>query len=313
MTLVAVTPRGFRQSPGRHRELLESTGFEVRYPTQERPLRAPELRELLAGCEGVILGVDDASAEVLLGSALRVVVRFGIGVDNVDLAAARQQGIHVSRTLGATTTSVAELTIGLMLASARGIPQMDRAVRGGSWSRPTGLELAGRTLGLVGTGRIGRQVAGRAFALGMDVIGHDPLAAGGDIPLVGFDELIARADVVSIHAPLTASTRHLFDAAVLARMRPSSILVNTARGGIIDEVALAAALVEGPLYAAALDSFEEEPLRDSPLLGLPNVILTPHSGASTVEGVERAGVIAVEELCRGLAGEPLLYDVEADL
>ena len=310
MTTIAVTPRGFRQSPGRHQDLLAGTGFVVRYPTQERPLTAPELRELTEGCEGVILGVDDASADVLLGSDLRVVVRFGIGVDNVDLEAARTQGIRVSRTLGATTTSVAELALGLILAAARGTAEMDRNVRAGSWTRLTGLELAGRTLGIVGTGRIGIEVARRARSFGMEIIGHDPVAAPGQIPLVTFDELLSRADVISIHVPLTDQTWHLFDADALARMRPSSILVNTARGGIVDEVALAVALTDGRLYAAALDSFEDEPLlEDSPLRALPNVILTPHCGASTVEAVERAGVIAVEELLRGLAGEPMLHDV----
>lgn len=310
MSAVAVTPRGFRQTPGRHQVLLAATGLEVRYPTQERPLTAPELRELLEGCAGAILGVDDASADVLVGSGLRVLVRFGIGVDNVDLAAARAEGIRVSRTLGATTTSVAELAIGLMLAAARGIPQLDRSVRAGSWTRHTGVELAGRTLGLIGIGRIGREVASRARALGMDVIGHDPAVVHDDVPLVGFDELIARADVVSIHAPLTERTRHLFDARVLSRMRPSSILVNTARGGIVDEAALVTALIDGPLHAAALDSFEREPLgSDSRLRQLSNVILTPHCGASTIEAVERAGVLAVEELCRGLSGDPLLFEV----
>jgi D-3-phosphoglycerate dehydrogenase / 2-oxoglutarate reductase len=309
MTTVAVTPRGFRQSPGRHQQVLADSGFEVRYPTQERPLAAPELRQLLNGCAGAILGVDDASADVLVGSGLRVLVRFGIGLDNVDLAAARAEGIRVSRTLGATTTSVAELAIGLMLAAARGIPQLDRTVRSGSWTRLTGIELAGRTLGLVGTGRIGREVAQRARALGMDVIGHDPAADPRDVPLVEFDELISRADVVSIHAPLTEMTRHMFNSSVLSRMRPASILVNTARGGIVDEAALAVALEQGPLHAAALDSFEEEPLGDSPLRDLPNAILTPHCGASTLEAVERAGVLAVEELCRGIAGAPLKFEV----
>lgn len=309
MTTVAVTPRGFRQSVGTHREALAATGFEVRYPTVERPLTAPELRELVAGCAGVILGVDDAPATVLDGSDLRVIVRFGMGMDNVDLAAARRNGIRVSRTLGATTTSVAELAFGLILAAARGTAEMDRTVRSGSWTRLTGLELSGRTLGLVGTGRIGQEVAGRARAFGMDVIGYDPVTTSGDIELVAFDDLIAQADVISIHAPLSDETHHLFDAAVLAAMRPSSILVNTARGGIVDEQALALALTTGPLRAAALDCFESEPLVRSPLLELPNVILTPHCGASTEEAVERAGVIAVEELVRGLAGEAMLYEV----
>ena len=311
MTTIAVTPRGFRQSPGRHRELLAQAGYAVRYPTVERPLTAPELRELIVGCEGVIIGVDDAPAEVLVGSDLRVIVRFGIGMDNVDLEAARAQGIKVSRTLGATTTSVAELAIGLMLAAARGTSQMDRTVRAGSWTRLTGLELAGRTLGLVGIGRIGLEVAHRARAFGMTVIAHDPVATPGDIPLIAFDELLATSDVISIHAPLNEQTRHMFDTAALSAMKPSSILINTARGGIIDEDALAVALVDGPLWAAALDCFEHEPLQSSALLELSNVILTPHCGASTEEAVERAGVIAVEEILRALVGEPLLYEVTA--
>ncbi|CAB4927966.1 unannotated protein [freshwater metagenome] len=311
MTTVAVTPRGFRQTPGPHRDLLKASGLEVRFATEQRPLTADELSELLEGCAGVILGVDEASESVLrAATSLTTIVRFGIGTDNVDLAIARELGIRVSLTLGATTTSVAELSVGLMLAAARSIPMMDRAVRAGSWSRANGIELAGRTLGLVGTGRIGREVAARARAFDMTVIGYDPLAQEGDIPLVSLDDLVARSDVISIHAPYTAETHHLVDADFLAAMRPGSLLVNSARGGIVDEVALAHALVSGPLAAAALDSFEQEPLpADSPLRDVPNVIFTPHCGAATVDAIVRAGVLAVEELMRGLANEPMLYDV----
>lgn len=311
MTTVAVTPRGFRETPGPHRDLLAASGMDVRYATQARPLTADELSELLEGCAGVILGVDEASGPVLRGAAeLTTIVRFGIGTDNVDLAVAHELGIRVSRTLGATTTSVAELSLGLMLAAARSIPMMDRGVRAGSWTRPNGIELAGRTLGLVGTGRIGREVAARARAFGMTVIGHDPLADEGDIPLVSLEELLARADVISIHAPHTPETHHLVDAAFLAAMRPDSLLINAARGGIVDESALAHALVRGPLAVAALDSFELEPLPDdSPLRDVPNVILTPHCGAATADAIVRAGVLAVEELMRGLANEPMLHDV----
>lgn len=311
MIRVAVTPRGFRETPGPHRDLLESSGMDVRYATQPRPLSADELAELLEGCAGVILGVDDASEPVLRAATeLTTIVRFGIGTDNVDLAAAEALGIRVSRTLGATTTSVAELAVGLMLAAARSITTMDRAVRAGSWARPGGIELSRRTLGLVGTGRIARDVAVRARAFGMTVIGHDPLAEAGDIPLVALEALLERSDVISIHAPYTPETHHLVDASFLAAMRPGSLLVNTARGGIVDETALAAALVQGPLAAAALDCFEQEPLPDnSPLRDVPNVVLTPHCGAATADAIVRAGVLAVEELMRGLAGEPMLHDV----
>ena len=311
MTTVAVTPRGFRETPGPHQDLLAASGVDIRYATQQRPLTADELAVLLEGCTGVILGVDEAPGSTLRRATdLTTIVRFGIGTDNVDLEVARELGIRVSRTVGATTTSVAELALGLMLAAARSIPQMDRGVHAGSWSRPNGIELAGRTLGLVGTGRIGREVAVRARAFGMTVIGHDPLAEPDGIPLVGLAELVARSDVVSIHAPHTPQTHHLVDATFLAAMRPGSLLVNSARGGIVDEDALAHALQHGPLAAAALDSFEHEPLPDtSPLRGLPNVVLTPHCGAATVDAIVRAGVLAVEELMRGLANEPMLHDL----
>jgi len=312
VTTVAVTPRGFRETPGRHRELLAASGFDVRYATHQRPLTADELSTLLRGCAGVILGVDEAPASVLReATALTTIVRFGTGMDNIDLAVARELGIRVSRTVGATTTSVAELTMGLMIAAARSIPTMDQRVRSGSWSRLTGIELAGRTLGLVGVGRIGSHVAVLAGAFGMEVIGHDPLGAPAGVPLVGLAELVDRSDVVSIHAPHTPHTHHLVDGAFLASMRPGSLLVNSARGGIVDEDALAHALEHGPLAAAALDSFEHEPLADdSRLRSLPNVVLTPHCGASTVDAIVRAGVLAVEELMRGMANEPMLHEID---
>ena len=174
-----------------------------------------------------------------------------------------------------------------------------------TWARETGFELSGRCLGLVGAGRIGREVAARAGALGMRVIAFDPAVTDSGLTLVTFADLLRQADVISIHAPLTDTTSNLFGAKALAAMRPGSVLINTARGGIIDEAALAEVLREGPLSAAALDCFAEEPASNSELFALDNVVLTPHCGATTMQAVERAGVAAVEEVRRALGGLPL--------
>ncbi|WP_442543822.1 phosphoglycerate dehydrogenase [Arthrobacter sp. KN11-1C] len=310
MTTVAITPRGFRSNEGRHKALLRDHGLSPRYPAQDRPLTVEELSELVAGCRAAIVGLDDVSERILATPGLEILVRFGAGADNVDLLAARRHGVKVATIPGATATSVAELALGLMLAAARRILPMDRSVRQGSWQRQTGFELSGRCLGLVGAGRIGQEVAVRAKALGMDVIAFDPFAAVSPLALVTFEELLSRSDVISIHAPLTSETAGLFDANALAAMRPGSVLVNTARGGIIDEAALAAALKSGPLSAAALDSFADEPTRETALFELENIVLTPHCGATTVQAVERAGVMAVEEVLRALAGRPMLGTID---
>lgn len=309
MSAIAVTSRGMRQTSGRHHDLLAEHGFEVRYPAVDRPLRSDELAELISGCSSAILGLDEVDATVLATDGLRVIVRYGTGMDNVDMAAARRYGVLVANTPGANSVSVAELAIALMFAVARRIPVLDRSARDGSWRRMAGIELAGGRLGLVGIGAVGREVAMRAQALGMDVVAFDPMAASAPVPLVAFDDLLATSDVVSLHCPLTEDTAGLFDAEALGAMKPGSILVNTSRGGLVDEVALAAAVSAGHLAGAGIDCFAVEPLVDSPLTVLDNVVLTPHCGATTRQAVERAGVIAVEEVLRALAGEPMRHRV----
>ena len=234
-----------RQTSGRHHDLLAEHGFEVRYPAVDRPLRSDELAELISGCSSAILGLDEVDATVLATDGLRVIVRYGTGMDNVDMAAARRYGVLVANTPGANSVSVAELAIALMFAVARRIPVLDRSARDGSWRRMAGIELAGGRLGLVGIGAVGREVAMRAQALGMDVVAFDPMAASAPVPLVAFDDLLATSDVVSLHCPLTEDTAGLFDAEALGAMKPGSILVNTSRGGLVDEVALAAAVSAG--------------------------------------------------------------------
>jgi phosphoglycerate dehydrogenase-like enzyme len=298
MTAVAITPRSFRQTQGRHLERLAATPLEVRFPEQERPLTEREMVALVRGCEGLIVGVDPVSEGVLEAGPLRVVVKYGTGLDNVDLTAADRLGIRVGSTPGTNARSVAELTVALLLALARHVALHDRGARAGSWTRRTGIELNHRRLGLVGYGAVAREVAGIARALGMEVVATDPFVERADVELVELDTLLATCDAVSLHVPLDETTRNLIDAPALARMRPGALLVNTARGGIVEEAALAEALASGRLGGAALDVFAEEPPASSPLLELENVVVSPHAGAATTEAVERTAGAALDELLR---------------
>lgn len=235
---------------------------------------------------------------------LRVIGRAGVGVDNIDLAAASARGIAVFNAPGANTIAAAELTMGLLLALVRRVTEADQSIRSGRWDRAVfqGVELRGRTIGLIGAGRIGGEVARMCAAFGMDVIVYDPYlpegrAADLGVRAVSFEELISGSDVVSLHVPLSRETTHFIDSDVMRRMKPGVLLVNTSRGGVIVEEDLAVALREGVVGGAALDVYEIEPLPvDSPLRTAPNLVMTPHLGASTGEaqiGVAREVALAV--------------------
>jgi D-3-phosphoglycerate dehydrogenase / 2-oxoglutarate reductase len=298
MTAVAITPRSFRQTRGEHHDVLAESPLDVRFANQDRPLDEAELMELVRGCEGLIVGVDPVTERVLEAGPLRVVVKYGSGTDNIDLGAAERLGVKVSSTPGANARSVAELTIALLFALARHVVAHDRAVRAGSWSRLAAIELAGKRLGVVGYGAVGRDVARLAASLGMDVVAHDPFVKSDEVKLVGLDDLLASCDAVSLHVPLDDSTRGMIGAKALGRMRSGALLVNTARGGLVDEGALADALSSGRLGGAALDAFAVEPPSGSPLLGLDNVVLSPHAGAATAEAAQRTALQAVRQLLR---------------
>jgi len=282
---------------------LRATGYELVFNTTGGPLHADQLIPLLADVDGVIAGLDDYTAEVInaAGPRLKVISRYGVGSDRVDLPAAAARGIVVAVTPGANAVAVAELALGLMFALARHLPALDRAVREGGWPRAKGMELTGKTLGVVGVGAIGRALATRAEGIGMTVVGHDPVVddetmrAMGITP-VSLADLLATADVVSLHVPLLDSTRHLIDAAALAAMKPGALLVNTARGGLIDEDAALAALQSGHLGGLALDAYEVEPPTGSPLFALDNVVATPHTGAHTDEATATMAAMAVDHL-----------------
>lgn len=239
---------------------------------------------------------------------LRWVARAGAGLDNIDVAAAKERGIEVLNVPGANAVAVAELVFGLLLGLLRKIPAADASLRRGEWekSRFQGRELRGKTLGIVGLGKIGRAVALRARAFEMTCVGHDPLVPAEDALALGvtplsFDALLARAEILTLHAPMGPATKGLIGAAQIAQMPKGAILVNAARGGLVDEAALIAALRSGQLAGAALDVFAEEPPRDWSLVNLPNVVSTPHVGAATVEAQEAVGEEIVKLLLAAMA------------
>ncbi len=245
---------------------------------------------------------------------LALVARAGVGVDNVDLATTGPRGIRVVNAPSAATTSVAELTVALYLLLVRELLPAVAATRAGKWERGTrGHELAGKTVGYVGYGRIAREVARRAAAFGARAVAYDPFvsSAPDGTKMLPLPDLLAAADLVSLHAALTPENHHLLDAAAFARMRPGACLVNVARGPLVDEAALLAALEGGRLAGAALDVYEVEPPMNRALLEHPRVIPTPHLGASTEEAQRRAGRDVVDEVLRALRGEPLTALVPA--
>jgi (S)-sulfolactate dehydrogenase len=272
------------------------------------------LRKELASADALIVRNRTQVDRELLGAAprLRVVGRLGVGLDNIDVDACRERQIEVIPATGANALAVAEYVIGTAMFLLRGAYASTAAVGRGEWPRPAlsnGRELAGKTLGVVGFGGIGRLAGRLARALGMHVVGFDAQIESASAVWTAegtkarsLDELLTEADVITLHVPLVASTRHLIDATRLARMKPGAILINTSRGGVVDEAALAAALSSGKLGGAALDVFEQEPLpAGSPLAGCPNLLLTPHIAGVTAESNVRVSTLIAEKVASALA------------
>ena len=270
----------------------------------------------------VVRSATQVDAEMIEAAPnLRVIGRAGIGVDNIDLDAATRAGVLVVNAPQANTVSAAEHTMALLLAQARNIAQADAALRRGAWERQRfrGVELHGKTLGIVGLGRVGSLVAKRAAAFGMHIVGYDPYVLPAGASRIGvelvptLEELCAAADFISVHLPRTRETEGLIGAAVFDSMRDGVRIVNTSRGGIIDEEALAEAVTAGKVAGAALDVYAAEPLRESPLFDLTQVVLTPHLGASSQEAQDRAGTDVADAVISALNGELVLSAVNVDL
>ena len=278
------------EAQGLGRALAEA-GLQIRLEPKRGRRDARETQQLLDGVAGAIVSTDPFDEDLLVACPqLRVIARVGVGVDSIDLDAATRCGVAVTITPGANEETVADHTLALMLALVRRICEHDADIRNGGWNR-TGVHapwtLSGRTVGIVGFGRIGKLVARRLSGFDVEVLVNDPMAPiDGEPPAVDLDDLLARSDVVTLHVPLTRDTRALIGSREFRLMRSEAILINTARGGVLDEGALLTSLREGSLRGAALDVFEEEPPRDWSLLHRPNVVLSPHNAGLSVESIQ---------------------------
>lgn len=312
---VLCTARGFDRTPEAI-ALLEAAGCAfVRTPycgdRFDYELTGESLIALLDGIDGYIAGSALVSSAVF-GHApqLKIVSRRGVGYERIDLDTALARGVTVTITTGANQHAVADHVFALLLAVARGIVVGHNGIIAGRWQATSGPELGGKTLGIIGLGRVGKGVARRARGFDMNVIASDPVrderfAAECGVAYVGLDELLARADAISINATFNPTTRGLIDAVALARMKPGAIVINTARGGIVDEAALAQALHDGRLRGAGVDVFDHEPPLGSPLLTAPNAVLSPHAGAYTDEAMIAANLLAAQLVVLKMRGEPL--------
>lgn len=312
---VLITPTSFLKNP-EAKAMVEAFAYEIVYNPKARPLEAEEIIPLLDGVDGYIAGLDYITADVIrrAPASLKVISRYGAGVDRVDLDAAREKGITVTNTPGTNAIAVCELAFGLMLSLARSIPQLDSAVKRGEWPRNDGAELAGKTLGIIGFGAIGKNIATRARAFGMRVIAYDPyfdavFANQHGVEQKTLNETIKNADFLSLHVPLTKETKHMLGEEAIARMKQGAFIINTARGGLVDEAAAAIALKSGRLGGIGLDAYEVEPVTDSPLLGLDHVVMTPHTGAHTNEAIAGMGIMAAQNLIDVLQGKSCKYKI----
>jgi phosphoglycerate dehydrogenase-like enzyme len=308
---VAVASKSFSRNPILRAELAQRYD-RIRFNDAGQVLKGLALIEFLRGHDKAITGLDVLDEAVFVAvPELRIVSKYGVGLDMIDLAAAKRHGVSIRWTAGVNRQAVAELAIAFMIVIARHVHTLAQEMRGGAWRQPGGRQLSSATVGIVGCGQVGQQVARLCRAFGSRLVAHDIRAYDAvyrelDIAAVPLDTLLAHADFVTIHLPLDRSTRGVIGAREIGLMRPSAFLINTARGGIVDERALEAALVDGRIAGAAFDVFDREPPGDEPLLTLPNVLATPHIGGSTEEAVlamGRAAIQGLDDLSRQIVDE----------
>jgi phosphoglycerate dehydrogenase-like enzyme len=297
-----------------HGGALTAHGYEMRIAPKRGARSEEQLLALSADVAGAIVSTDPFTRDVLRDSpGLRVIARVGVGIDSIDAAAATELGVAITTTPGANEETVADHAIAMMLALLRRIPENDAGIRRGEWNRTgphTPLLLSGCTVGLVGYGHIGRLVAHRLAGFDVELLVTDPALGESESPrAVELAELLARSDIVSLHCPLIPATRHLIDHSALQLMRPHALLVNTSRGGVVDEAALIQALDDGVISGAALDVFETEPPGDSPLLAMRNVVVSPHVGGLSTKSVDamfRMATASVIDVLEGRVPEGLV-------
>lgn len=313
MPKVLVTPHMLQRAPGPYLDILTAAGLEVVYPPEGVDTLAPGvIGKILSSdkIEGMLASTENLNREVLSKSSLRVIARMGVGFDSVEIPAATDLNIAVTITPGTLEVSVAEQSIAMMLAISRGIISRDKDVRIGNWARAALPRLSGKTFAFYGLGRISRALVPRIRGLGMHVIAYDPycdanyVAAEKIEVVTSTDELLRRADVLSLHTPCTAETANFINRDNLAKMKPQAILLNTGRGGLVDENALVEAMLGGKLLGAGLDVFQKEPLPlDSPLLSVPNILLATHMGGIDDESQVAASSLAAKCIADCYRGE----------
>ena len=304
---ILVTPRSYGKDMPELFDRLKASGCEVVRNTTGGILEKEQIKSLLSDCTGIIVGVDPLDAEVLAcAPKLRAVAKYGVGVDNIDMEYCSAHGIRVSRTVGANSEAVADYAMALMLAVARRVPLIDGKCREMNWGKITSRDVSHATLGLLGLGAIGKHVAKRAQGFGMEVIAYDVFwnaeyAEANGIVYAEPETIFRTADFISLHLPLTPETKNYVGEKELAMMKPDAVLINTARGGLVDEGALLKALKERRIYGAGLDAFSHEPPEDPEWLTLDNVVLGSHCAASTIGATRNMGIMATDNLLADLA------------
>jgi len=308
---ILVTPRSFGKTDPQAFKLLEDAGFEIVKNETGGILSEQQLSELIQDCDGVILGVDPLTSKVLQNAPkLKAIAKYGVGVDNIDLQACEARNIPVSRTVGANSEAVADYAFALMLAVARKVISIDAACRKSDWGKATTIDVFGKTLGLIGLGAIAKGVAARAKGFNMKVLAYDVFwdndyAKNASIQKAELNQIYKEADFISLHVPLTNETRLLIGETQLKLMKPTAIIINTARGGIIDENALLKALQNNTIYGAGIDAFEQEPPTNKAWFELENIVIGSHCAASTFGATEQMGRMAVQNIIDDLKGRQL--------
>lgn len=303
---ILVTPRSFGKNNPKPFELLKEKGYEVIANPYQRIMTQEEMIAAIKDVDGVIIGVDPLNRAVLSQAEnLKAIAKYGVGLDNIDLEYAKSRGIKVTITLGANTDAVAEFAVTLMLACARRLVFIDRGCRERNWAKVSTMQMDGKTLGLVGLGNIARAVAKKVSGFGMRVLAYDVVkdseyAERHGIEYVNLQTLLQQSDFISIHLPLLESTKNLIARREFEMMKESAVLVNTARGGIINESDLLWALKNRRIWGAGIDVFEEEPPGNEELLELDNIIIGSHCAASTVEAIDNMGLMAAQNLIDSL-------------
>ncbi|MBZ4645130.1 MAG: hypothetical protein PWR27_2460 [Petroclostridium sp.] len=299
---ILITPRSFGKNNSKPIDMLKEKGYEIIMNPYGRIMTQDEMINEIKDVDGVIVGVDPLNSDVLkYARKLKVISKYGVGTDNIDLQYAKANGISVTKTIGANSDAVADYALALMLGVARRILVIDRECRNLNWNKITTVDMWSKTLGLIGLGSIGKGVAKRASGFNMKVLAYDlfqdtEYAYANGIEYVSLERLLRESDFISLHLPLTSETKNLISYQQFEMMKKTAVLVNTARGGIVDEEALLWALKQNRIWGAGIDVFEKEPPENEEFLKLNNIIIGSHCSASTYEAIENMGIMAVENL-----------------